>query len=57
MNTITLQEAIQNQLYEGGWFCPGCKNYGGGCKCLANFFIALVGGYTKDCVGFEAKSV
>jgi len=51
----TIADAIQAQSREGGWVCPDCWNYAGGCRCKANRFIAFVGAYMKDCRAFDDK--
>ncbi len=52
---VTLENVIQYQSRTGGWVCPQCFNYEGGCKCSKGIFIAFVGGCTLGCWGFEEK--
>ena len=51
---VTLEETLVKQApTEGGWICPGCVNYEGGCKCAKNVFIGMVGANMKGCHAFQ----
>lgn len=53
---ITIGEVIAAQApTPDGWVCPTCRHHGGGINCAKGFFIAVAGGNTSGCCGWEEE--